>query len=105
MEQKTEYDYIVIGYGSGGSVSAMRLSEKGYSVLVIEKGKRWNASDFPKTNWSLHKYLWIPLFKFFGFQKLTFFKEVFVLSGVGVGGGSLVYANTHMMPKESFYTN
>jgi cholesterol oxidase len=99
------FDYIVIGSGFGGSVSAMRLGEKGYSVLVIEKGKRWNTDDFPKTNWSLHKYLWIPLFKFFGFQKLTFFKEVFVLSGVGVGGGSLVYANTHMMPKDSFYTN
>jgi cholesterol oxidase len=100
-----DFDYIIIGSGFGGSVSAMRLSEKGYSVLVIEKGKRWKATDFPKTNWSLHKYLWMPFFKFFGFQKLTFFREVFVLSGVGVGGGSLVYANTHMMPKESFYMN
>lgn len=99
------YDYIVIGSGFGGSVSAMRLGEKGYSVLVIEKGKRWKTSDFPKTNWSLHKYLWMPAIKFFGIQKLTFFKEVFVISGVGVGGGSLVYANTHMMPKEPFYTN
>ncbi len=104
MEQN-EFDYIVIGSGFGGSVSAMRLAEKGYSVLIIEKGKRWNETDFPKTNWNLPKYLWAPLFKFFGFQKLTFFKEVFVLSGVGVGGGSLVYANTHMMPKESFYAN
>ncbi len=99
------YDYIVIGSGFGGSVSAMRLGEKGYSVLVIEKGKRWNTTDFPKTNWSLHKYLWMPAIKFFGIQKLTFFSEVFVISGVGVGGGSLVYANTHMMPKEPFYKN
>lgn len=99
------YDYIVIGSGFGGSVSAMRLSEKGYSVLVIEKGKRWANKDFPKSNWNVRKYLWMPLIKCFGFQKLTFFKEVFVLSGVGVGGGSLVYANTHMMPKENFYTN
>ena len=98
-------DYIVIGSGFGGSVSAMRLSEKGYSVLVIEKGKRWKASDFPTSNWNVRKYLWMPLLKCFGFQKLTFFKEVFVISGVGVGGGSLVYANTHMMPRETFYTN
>jgi cholesterol oxidase len=99
------FDYIVVGSGFGGSVSAMRLAEKGYSVLVIEKGKRWAAEDFPTTNWNLRKYLWMPLLRCFGFQKLTFFREVFVISGVGVGGGSLVYANTHMMPKDSFYTN
>lgn len=103
MEEK--FDYIVIGSGFGGSVSAMRLAEKGYSVLVIEKGKRWKSTDFPKSNWNIRKYLWIPILKCFGFQKLSFFKEVFVISGVGVGGGSLVYANTHMMPRESFYTN
>jgi cholesterol oxidase len=105
MTTENKYDYIVIGSGFGGSVSAMRLSEKGYSVLVIEKGKRWKAKDFPKSDWQLRKYLWIPLLKFFGIQKLTFFNQVFVISGVGVGGGSLVYANTHMMPKENFYTN
>ena len=100
-----KFDYIVIGSGFGGSVSAMRLAEKGYSVLVIEKGKRWKSSDFPSSNWNIRKYLWIPLLKCFGFQKLSFFKEVFVISGVGVGGGSLVYANTHMMPRETFYAN
>lgn len=105
MENKTTYDYIVIGSGFGGSVSAMRLAEKGYAVLVIEKGKRWKKEDFPKSDWNLPKYLWMPMLKWFGFQKLTFFKEVFVISGVGVGGGSLVYANTHMLPKENFYTN
>ncbi len=99
------HDYIVIGSGFGGAVSAMRLAEKGYSVLVIEKGKRWKSGDFPKTNWDIRKYLWMPLFRCFGFQKLTFFREVFVISGVGVGGGSLVYANTHMMPPDSFYEN
>ena len=99
------YDYIVIGSGFGGSVSAMRLSEKGYTVLVLEKGKRWTTSDFPKSNWNLPKYLWAPALRFFGFQRLTFFKEVLVLSGVGVGGGSIVYANTLMKPKDSFYSN
>lgn len=102
---KDRFDYIIIGSGFGGSVSAMRLAEKGYTVAVMEKGKRWKASDFPKSNWNTKKYLWIPLLRCFGFQKLSFFKEVFVLSGVGVGGGSLVYANTHMMPRASFYTN
>ncbi|MEK6782130.1 MAG: GMC oxidoreductase [Bacteroidota bacterium] len=100
-----KFDYIVIGSGFGGSVSAMRLAEKGYSVLIIEKGKRWKSSDFPESNWNIRKYLWIPIIKCFGFQKLSFFREVFVISGVGVGGGSLVYANTHMMPRETFYTN
>jgi cholesterol oxidase len=100
-----QYDYIVIGSGFGGSVSAMRLAEKGCKVLVIEKGKRWQSDDFPKTNWNLKKYLWIPALRFFGFMKLSFFREVFILTGVGVGGGSLVYANTHMMPDEKFYSN
>lgn len=105
MNSDKIYDYIVIGSGFGGSVSAMRLSEKGYSVAVLEKGKRYNTNDFPKNNWNLRKYLWMPIFKFFGFQKLTFFKDVFVLSGVGVGGGSLVYANTHMVPSDTFFNN
>lgn len=99
------YDYIVIGSGFGGSVSAMRLSEKGYSVAVLEKGKKYEAKDFPTTNWNIPKYIWAPLFKWFGFQKLTFFKELFVISGVGVGGGSLVYANTHMVPPDKFFNN
>ena len=86
------FDYIIIGSGFGGSVSAMRLSEKGYRVLIIEKGKRFGAEDFPKTNWNFKKYLWMPSLKWFGFLKLTFFKRLFVLTGVGVGGGSLVYA-------------
>lgn len=100
-----DFDYIVIGSGFGGSVSAMRLAEKGYRVLVIEKGRRWKSNDFPKSNWNLRKYLWLPLFRFFGFMKLGFYKEVFILSGVGLGGGSLVYANTHMQPPDAFFEN
>lgn len=100
-----EFDFLVIGSGFGGSVSAMRLSEKGYRVAVLEKGKEYRTQDFPKTNWELRKYLWAPLIRCFGIQKLTFFKEVFILSGVGVGGGSLVYANTHMVPPDEFFRN
>jgi cholesterol oxidase len=99
------YDYIVIGSGFGGSVSALRLAEKGYSVLVIEQGKRWRPEDFPRSNWNVRKYLWLPALRWFGFQKLSFFREVMVLSGVAVGGGSIVYANTHMLPRDSFYTH
>lgn len=99
------FDYIVIGSGFGGSVSAMRLAEKGYSVLVIEKGKRFHKKDYPKSDWALRKFLWLPKLKWFGFQKLTFFKQVTILSGVGVGGGSIVYGNTHMFPPDDFFNN
>lgn len=102
---ETNFDYIVIGSGFGGSVSAMRLAEKGYSVLVLEKGKEYTSKDFPKSNLNLFKYLWIPVLKMHGFQKLSFFKNASILSGVGVGGGSLVYANTLFHPPEEFFTN
>ncbi len=99
------YDYVIIGSGFGGSVSALRLSEKGYTVLVIEKGKWYANKDFPQTNWDLKKWLWLPALKFHGILKLTFFRHVSILSGVGVGGGSLVYANTLPRPKSNFYRN
>lgn len=97
------YDYIIIGSGFGGSVSALRLSQKGYKVLVIEKGRWWKPEDFPKTNWNLRKWLWLPSFRFFGFFKITFLRHVGILSGVGVGGGSLVYANTLPRPRTAFF--
>ncbi len=84
-------------------MAALRLVEKGYSVLVIEKGKRYAHTDFPRTNWNLRKYLWVPAFRFFGFQKLTFNRYASILSGVGVGGGSLVYANTLFHPPDEFF--
>jgi len=99
-----DYDYIVIGSGFGGSVSALRLSEKGYKVLVLEKGKWFGAADFPKTNWNLKRWFWLPALRFHGFFKLSFFRHVTILSGVGVGGGSLVYANTLPVPKPEFFT-
>ena len=103
QKSNLDYDYIIIGSGFGGSVSALRLVEKGYRVLVLEKGKRLGARDFPKTNWDLKKWLWFPNLKFFGLFKLTFFRHVTILSGVGVGGGSLVYANTLPIPKDKFF--
>ncbi|MBE0615759.1 MAG: GMC family oxidoreductase [Burkholderiales bacterium] len=100
-----DYDYIIIGSGFGGAVSALRLSEKGYKVLVLEKGMRMGAADFPKSNWNVKRWLWLPSMRCFGLFKLTFFRHVGVLSGVGVGGGSLVYANTLPIPKKSFFTS
>lgn len=96
-------DYLVIGSGFGGSVSGLRLVEKGYDVTMLEKGSELKAEDFPKTNWNLKRWLWAPLFGFRGLFKITPFRHVSVLSGVGVGGGSLVYANTLPIPKKSFF--
>ena len=98
------YDYIVIGSGFGGSVAALRLSEKGYKVLVVEKGKWFrNANDFPKSNWNLRKWFWLPAVGMRGIFKMTFYRHVVALSGVGVGGGSLVYANTLAVPERPFF--
>jgi cholesterol oxidase len=99
----TEWDFIIIGSGFGGSVSALRLVEKGYKVLLLEKGKRLGAEDFPKTNWDLRRWLWRPALGFHGLFQMVFFRHVTALSGVGVGGGSLVYANTLPIPKDGFF--
>jgi cholesterol oxidase len=99
------YDHIIIGSGFGGSVSAMRLAEKGYDVLVIEKGKRWKNTDFPETNWNVRKFLWLPALRFFGFMRIDILNRILIFSGSGVGGGSLVYANTHMYPPNAFFDN
>lgn len=98
-----DYDYVIVGSGFGGSVCALRLSEKGYKVLVIEKGKWFGPNDFAKTNWNLSKWLWMPFVNWFGIMKITFLKHVTIISGVGVGGGSLVYANTLPVPKSDFF--
>lgn len=103
--QDRHFDAIVVGSGFGGSVSGLRLVEKGYRVLMIEKGRRFAPQDFPKTNWNLRRWLWVPLLGFRGLFKMTFLPHVTVFSGVGVGGGSLVYANTLPVPKEEFFTS
>lgn len=101
----TDYDFVVIGSGFGGSTAALRLVEKGHRVLVVEKGGELGANQFPKSNWDLRRYMWLPWVGFRGLFKMTFFRHVTVLSGVGVGGGSLVYACTHPVPKGSFFTS
>ncbi len=93
-----ELDFVVVGSGFGGSVSALRLSEKGYRVAVLEMGKRWRAEDFAETSWDLRKFLWKPSFGLHGILQLTILRDVFFLHGAGVGGGSLVYANTLLQP-------
>ncbi|HEY4244645.1 MAG TPA: GMC family oxidoreductase [Kofleriaceae bacterium] len=93
-----EFDFLVVGSGFGGSVSAMRLAEKGYSVGVLEMGKRWTAADFPKTNWNLRRWIWRPGAKLHGFYNMRPFKHVVILCGNGVGGGSITYANTMLVP-------
>ncbi len=97
------HDFVIIGSGFGGSVSALRLVEKGYDVLLVEKGAEHSAEDFPKTNWNLRRWLWMPIIGCRGIFQMRFFKHVTVLAGAGVGGGSLVYANTLPVPKRSFF--
>lgn len=97
------YDYVIIGSGFGGSVSAMRLTEKGYSVIVLEKGKRFEDKDFAKTNWQFWKYVWIPFLRAHGILQISILKGVMVLHGAGVGGGSLGYANVLEVPTDETF--
>jgi cholesterol oxidase len=96
-------DYIVIGSGFGGSVSALRLAQKGYSVGVLEAGRRYGDDDLPKSAWDLRRYWWAPRLGLRGIFRLTIFKDVAIVSGAGVGGGSLVYANTLYRAPARFY--
>lgn len=99
-----DYDWIVVGSGFGGSVSALRLAEKGYSVAVLECGSRFRDDDFAdSTLREPRRYFWLPKFGFRGVLRMTFFKDVFVVSGSGVGGGSLGYANTLYRARPAFF--
>ena len=99
------YDVVVIGSGFGGSVAALRLAEKGYRVCVLEAGARFEDKDFPKTSWRLNKFLFAPRIGFKGIQRIHKLPDVFILCGAGVGGGSLVYANTLYQPGDEYFND
>ena len=98
-----DYDWLVIGSGFGGSVSALRLAEKGYSVGVLECGRRFRDGELPRSTWDLRRYFWAPRIGLRGIFRLSIFKDVSVVSGSGVGGGSLGYANTLYVPPSEFF--
>ncbi|TCJ28285.1 GMC oxidoreductase [Nocardioides jejuensis] len=103
MSASRDYDVLVIGSGFGGSVTALRLTEKGYRVGVLEAGRRWDAGDFPKTNWNIRKSIWAPRLGLTGPQRISALGKCLVFSGAGVGGGSLIYGNTLYEPLPDFY--
>jgi cholesterol oxidase len=98
-------DVVVVGSGFGGSVAALRLAEKGYRVTVLEAGRRFADDEFPETSWRLPRFLWQPRLHWYGIQRMDLLRNVLVLSGAGVGGGSLVYANTLYRPLPAFYAD
>ncbi|MFJ9103923.1 GMC oxidoreductase [Streptomyces sp. NPDC102405] len=104
MPQDTyDYDVIVVGSGFGGSVTALRLTEKGYRVGVLEAGRRFTRETLPRNSWDLKNYLWAPKLGMFGIQRIHLLGNVMVLAGAGVGGGSLNYANTLYVPPKPFF--
>ena len=100
-----DYDVLIIGSGFGGSVTALRLTEKGYRVGVLEAGRRFSDEDFAKTSWNLRKFLWAPKLGMYGIQRIHLLRNVMVLAGAGVGGGSLNYANTLYVPSQPFFAD
>ncbi|MEY3407073.1 MAG: hypothetical protein RL038_134, partial [Actinomycetota bacterium] len=100
-----DFDVVVIGSGFGGSVSALRLTEKGYRVAVIEAGRRFEDSDFPKTSWDIKNFLFAPAIGCTGIHRIHLLNDVVVLAGAGVGGGSLVYANTMYQPTDKYFND
>ncbi|MES4888317.1 GMC family oxidoreductase [Streptomyces sp. NPDC096012] len=98
-----DYDVLIVGSGFGGSVSALRLTEKGYKVGVLEAGRRFTRETLPKNSWDLKNYLWAPKLGMFGIQRIHLLGNVMVLAGAGVGGGSLNYANTLYVPPKAFF--
>ena len=102
---ETHYDVVVVGSGFGGSVAALRLTEKGYRVAVLEAGRRFADEEFAKTSWDLRRFLWAPQLGCYGIQRIHLLRDCLILAGSGVGGGSLVYANTLYRPLKPFYTD
>ncbi len=105
MDGRFDFDWLVVGSGFGGSVSALRLSEKGYRVGVLECGRRFADKDHAETTWQIAKFFWAPFFGLRGITRLTPFKDVFIASGAAVGGGSVVYANTLYRAAPSFFSH
>ena len=105
VRQDLDYDWLVVGSGFGGSVSALRLAEKGYRVGLLECGRRVADDDMPRSTWDLRRYFWAPRLGMHGIFRLTIFRDVAVVSGAGVGGGSLGYANTLYRAPERFYAD
>ncbi len=102
---KPDFDVLIIGSGFGGSVTALRLTEKGYRVGVLEAGRRFADHEFAKTSWDLRKFLWMPRLGMYGIQRIHLLRNVMILGGAGVGGGSLNYANTLYVPPEPFFAD
>ena len=103
MSPPLDFDWIVIGSGFGGSVSALRLAEKGYRVAILECGRRFEDEDFAESTWNFRRYYWMPKLGLRGIFRMTAFKDVFIVSGSGVGGGSLGYANTLYRARPAFF--
>ncbi|AKK26487.1 GMC family oxidoreductase [Mycobacterium sp. EPa45] len=100
-----DFDVLIIGSGFGGSVSALRLTEKGYKVGVLEAGRRYADHEFAKTSWRLREFLWAPRLGCYGIQRIHLLRNVMILAGAGVGGGSLNYANTLYVPPDPFFND
>jgi len=100
-----DFDYIVVGSGFGGSVSAHRLAQKGYRVGVMEMGRRWTPENLPTTNWQIWRWIWRPALGLRGFFNIDPFRHVVVMHGCAVGGGSITYANTLLVPPDSIWEN
>ena len=103
--RRFDHDWIVVGSGFGGSVSALRLAEKGYDVGILEAGRRYRDQDFARSTWNLKRFLWAPALGLRGIFRLTPFKDVFIASGSAVGGGSVTYANTLYRAAPGFFAN
>ena len=101
--KSADFDVVIIGSGFGGSVAALRLTEKGYKVAVLEAGRRFSDKDFPKTSWRLSRFLYMPRLGLRGIQRIHVLPDVLILAGAGVGGGSLVYANTLYKPPATYF--
>ena len=100
-----DFDFVIVGSGFGGAVSALRLTERGYKVAVLEMGRRWKKEEFPRSNWNLWRHFWRPSLGMYGILQMTMTRDAFFVHGAGVGGGSLVYANTLLVPPAEAFSD